>query len=90
MKNIYQRASLVLIILGEKFNNSVGTFVCNLVCTICRLPECWAELFAYHHFPEDQMLYLLNVPPRADKSWSTLKITMKLLYFERVWVIWKS
>lgn len=33
------------------------------------------------------MLRLLKVPPRADKSWSALNITMKLPYFERVWVI---
>lgn len=33
------------------------------------------------------MLHLLKVPPRADKSWSALNITVKLLYFERFWVI---
>lgn len=35
------------------------------------------------------MLHLLKVSPRADKSWSALNITMKLPYFERVWVIQK-
>lgn len=90
MKAIYERASLVLISPGEEFNKSVGTLVCNLVSTIYNIDEDkdrWEGLVAYHFFPKDQLLRLLGAPLRADETWSALNITMKLPYFERVWVV---
>lgn len=89
MKDIYQKASLVLINLGEIFDNALGTTVCNLVEQINEV--CFSlkgERDNPHpYFPKDDLLRFWGLPARADESWPALGSTTSLPYFERVWTV---
>lgn len=89
MKDIYQQASLVLINLGEDFDNAIGTTVSNLVehiNGIC-LSAKGLRKNPRLDFPKDELLHYWGLPARTDESWPALRSAMRLPYFERVWVV---
>lgn len=89
MKSIFQRAAMVLISLGEKFNGAIGTSVTKLVEQINEVCNSSKGLFENPdlQFPKDEALQFWGLPCRADGSWPALSTTMNLPYFERVWVV---
>lgn len=89
MKNIFQRADMVLISLGEKFDGAIGTSVTNLVeqiSGVCQSSKAWFKNPDLH-FPKDETLDFWGLPRRANDSWPALSTTMRLPYFERIWVV---
>lgn len=88
MSTVYERAEKVLVSLGKDFN-PLADLVSTLVLDIGRVDHSFEfpPRPPNPHFPRDEVLSDLGLPCRAHGSWSAFNKTMRLPYFQRVWVV---
>ena len=86
MKQIYQMATKVVSWLGPDVGNQ-APLAKDLLASLLNLDDYGRKLPKIVHFPTNQQLKKLKLPPREAPDWNALEALLRNRYFERVWVL---
>jgi len=83
MRLIYSNAAMVVAWLGP-----ADTEATNSVKTILTTFSNLKSFGSYkEHFPDNDHLAEMNLPPRDSRGWNDLNLMLSVSYFSRVWII---